>query len=106
MIRKTALVLFVLCLFSISVAAQSVTELMAQLSHPNPDVQGKAVDRLGELRDSRAVEPILQLLDSADGYLQLRCVTALEKLRDIRAIPRLIQLLEKTTDYSTRFSIS
>src|SRR6516225_3199936 len=106
MVHRTGLLLFTFFLLSIHLRAQSVTELIAQLSHTNSDVQGKAVEKLGELGDRRAVEPILQLLDSPDQFLRWRCITALEKLKDVRAIPPLIQLLDKATDYSNNFSIS
>lgn len=106
MLQRISRIVLAVFLLNIPLNAQSVTELIAQLSHANPDVQGKAVDRLGELGDPQAVEPILQLLDSPDQYLRSRCITALEKLRDVRAIPRLIPLLEKTADYSNSYWIS
>jgi HEAT repeat protein len=92
---------------SVEVPQSTTSELIAQLSHPNPQVQAKAVEQLGELGDRAAVEPILKLLvANSDRSLQWNIIRALEKLHDVRAIPGLILVLGTSDDYSSRFDAS
>lgn len=53
----------------------------------------QAAEGLGRLRDSRAVEPLLQALTDPDVLLQTKAIDALGKSGDKRAVPALLPFL-------------
>lgn len=72
-----------------------VDRLLATLRHPEPTRAGLAIDILAErLRESRAVEPLIALLASADDAAILKQTAhGLGLLGDRRAVPALARLL-------------
>ncbi len=54
-----------------------------------------AAERLGEIGDRRAVEPLIRALDLTDSPTQCAAIRALVKIGDRRAVEPLIELLEK-----------
>lgn len=53
----------------------------------------QAAEGLGQLRDPRAVEPLLQALTDPDVLLQAKAIDALGKIGDERAVPALFPFL-------------
>jgi len=60
-----------------------------------------AAKTLGELRATRAVEPLIQTLHDANSAVRYECVSALGELRDTRAVGALLLALQDT-DKSVR----
>ena len=54
-----------------------------------------AAKALKEIPDKRAVQPLIDLLDSNDDFLQQLCAEALGKIGDPRAIGPLKALIER-----------
>jgi len=71
-----------------------VEELILALSpaHP-PEVRRAAAASLGDLVDTRAVPPLMEILGEKEGEVRLAAVLALAKIADQRAVPRLLPLL-------------
>ena len=61
-----------------------------------------AADALGEEGDSRAVRPLMRVLNDPDSILRANAIRALAKIRDRRAIPSLVRFLGTLTEGATR----
>ena len=74
--------------------ARIVPALLQTLADESGDVRGLAAESLGQLRDLRAVEPLLALLDTdQDGEVRWQTAIALGHLGDKRALEPLIAAL-------------
>lgn len=70
-------------------------KLINALRHPVPANAATAAQILGNLRDPRAVEPMVEVLTrTRDPEVQEAVIRALGDLCDARAIPALIRVLE------------
>jgi HEAT repeat protein len=61
-------------------------------AHP-PGVRRVAAASLGDLVDTRAVPPLMEILGEKEGEVRLAAVLSLAKIADPRAAPRLLPLL-------------
>ncbi len=77
---------------------QIVSGYIAALSSAYWHTRMRAADKLGDLGDRRAVEPLLGLLKKSDD-LSVRVVVALGKLGDRRAVEPLLKLSKNSRDY-------
>lgn len=74
-----------------------VAKLIAALGHPEPLTRRRAAWILGELRDRRALAPLIAAVEgSADPDLLEGAVEALGKLGDERAVDALARLLRSS----------
>lgn len=85
---------------------QAVPALLDHLSdmEANPSVASAAARALGQLGDRRAVDPLLDALDSSDRELVYNAIEALGNLRAKKAVDRLLSKVDsdKTTFYQLR----
>jgi HEAT repeat protein len=74
----------------------AVEPLIQALKDKNPDIRWGATQALGDLKDERAVEPLIQtLMKDKDLEVQWTAAKALGKIGDKRAVEPLIQALKK-----------
>jgi hypothetical protein len=72
-----------------------VDSLIIALSHSDPATTVRAAWVLGRLRATKAVEPLLRLVESDTGiYRQFEAIEALGRIGDRRARPALTQFAE------------
>lgn len=64
----------------VKIGAPSVEPLIAELMNKNPKIRKLVIWTLGEIQDSRAVEPLTALLEDKDWAIRLAADKALEKL--------------------------
>ena len=76
-------------------------EVIQALHGPDDDTREEAARVLGELKDMRAVTPLLSALDDPNHYVRREAAKSLGRLGDERAIPALINAL-KDNDRSGR----
>ncbi len=76
-------------------------EVIQALQGPDDDTREEAARVLGELKDMRAVTPLLSALDDPNHYVRREAAKSLGRLGDERAIPALINAL-KDNDRSGR----
>ena len=83
-----------------------VDEVLALLRRTNnPDLIDACIKRLGELRDSRGIEPIVEALRRglyAKGYNLYTPINALGKIHDKRVIKPLIEALNYDDNWAVR----
>ncbi|MFA5398452.1 MAG: HEAT repeat domain-containing protein [Methanogenium sp.] len=65
---------------------------MGNLQSDNPSLRWGAAHSLGRMNDSRAIEPLIALLDDADWRVRFKAVWALGHLGDVRILPFLRRL--------------
>jgi HEAT repeat protein len=87
--RKTAVELVIRA--DIKEAADKLLEILRE---DDPHVYGVAATALSNFGDTRAVEPLIHLLENRD-FTNTQVVIALGKYRDIRSIPALLNVLSK-----------
>lgn len=84
--------------------SEVVAPLLVALANPDGYVRAGAAEALGDIRDHRAFEPLLQAAqnigsgrteDGENTEAQVQAVVALEKLGDRRALPMLVELLKR-----------
>ena len=72
-----------------------VERLIVALNHPEPETPMRAAWILGQLRDERAVEPLINLLGSTqDVYIARAVVEALDQI----GTPRALEVLSAVAD--------
>jgi len=76
-------------------------EVIQALHGPDDDTREEAARVLGELKDMRAVTPLLSALEDPNHYVRREAAKSLGRLGDERAIPALINAL-KDNDRSGR----
>lgn len=74
-----------------------VKHLIKQLKSSDPDIREDAAKRLGELRDRRAVLPLMQGLKDREHRVQIAAAEALGQIGDARAEEALIHCLKGET---------
>ena len=105
--RETATKVISFCMSSDHVVRRATIPLLMQipgpegtlalidlLRDPNATVQAEAADALGQLRTTRAVEPLRRLLRHPDETVALRAAEALGRMNDqsgIRLVARLVR---------------
>lgn len=77
----------------VSVRARAVRGLSAALGDEHREVQTSAIDSLGEIKDSAAVEPLIAALKRPDAKVRERAALALGEIRDPAAVEALIDRL-------------
>jgi|CZKF01.1.fsa_nt_gi HEAT repeat protein len=76
----------------VKMGAPAVDALVAAMKDPDADVRWEAANALGEIKDPRAVPPLLEALQAKD--LQWHAAYALGKIKDPRAVEPLIAALQ------------
>jgi len=76
-----------------------ISSFVQDLEDKDKDVRSKAADALGEIGDSRAVEPLVKALKDKESCVRHRAADALRKIHDTRAIDPLIKALEDNDSY-------
>ncbi|MCJ7632469.1 HEAT repeat domain-containing protein [Candidatus Bathyarchaeota archaeon] len=71
---------------------KNIEGLIKALKHENNNVRGNATNALGEVGDSRAVEPLIQILKNDYGNSQEACL-ALGKIRNRNIVEPFVQIL-------------
>ncbi len=67
--------------------------LIDKLHHANPVLRREAAQSLGELADSRALDPLLTILRDPDAEVRRKAATALGAFSESRAVAALIGAL-------------
>jgi hypothetical protein len=62
-------------------------------------IRGDAARALGEIGDTRAVEPLIQALRDTDNYVRREAADALGWIQDVRAVDPLIQSLKDEDEF-------
>ena len=68
----------------------------------DPQVRYTAAEALGNIKDSRAVDPLIQALKDEDNSVRYWSTVALGKINDVRAAESLIQTSKEDTDNYVR----
>ena len=80
---------------SVSSNCRSVESLILALKDGDTDVRKKAIEALGESKDSRAIEPLIAVLkDEKDTEVRTNAASILGELKDSRAVESLIITLK------------
>jgi LysM repeat protein len=75
----------------VKIGAPAVDRLISALYHRDPLVRGMAAEALGDIKDSRAVMPLVETLEKdEDALVQNSAAQALGKIGDPRAVEALI----------------
>ncbi len=103
-IRTTVLVLLLFFLLPViegprANAEDKVTKLVQKLQDKHPNARAKAAKELGNLRDARAVGPLINVLKDADSYVRGQAASSLGKLKDNRAVDPLSNTLKDDCTY-------
>ncbi len=77
-------------------SSASVEPLLSRLTDPNEDkrVRIEAVSAVGQTKDSRAVDPLIELLSHKEWELRARAALALSQIGDRRALPLIRAMLK------------
>jgi hypothetical protein len=79
----------------------AVGPLMDVLRSGNGDARERAASALGELRDKRAVEPLIEIMQTDDVYaVRTAAATALGQIKDARAVWVLVATLQMRDETS------
>lgn len=65
---------------------------LGNLQSDNPSLRWGAAHSLGRMNDSRAIEPLIALLNDPDWRVRFKAVWALGRLGDLRVLPFLSRL--------------
>jgi len=76
-----------------------VKDLIKALRHRDKDVRISAAMALGEIGDTRAVEPLIQALKDENWLVRRGVVVALGSIADARAVDPLVQALKDKVNY-------
>ena len=82
--------------------AGDVPGLIRLLNHRDPDVQWLAAEALGSLGD-RAIDPLVQALDSRHAAVRIGAVEALGAIRNPRAVGLLVDVMERDEAVEVRW---
>jgi len=74
---------------------RAVEPLVKALNHKNFDVRRGAAEALGDIGDTRAVEPLIAVVNNSFEYSTVRgeAIKALAKMGDTRAVRSLVTIL-------------
>jgi hypothetical protein len=81
-------------------APESFDAYLQALSNPDPSARQDAVDKLGRLKDSRAVNPLIKVLEDRDEKVRAMAVRSLALIGDEKAVEPLRKFAESTSDKS------
>lgn len=76
-----------------------VLQLIQRLDHQDTLFRAQAAEFLGELGDSRAVEPLVNALQDGESMVRANAAVALGRLGDIQALPALRELKQDQNRY-------
>jgi HEAT repeat protein len=76
----------------VKMGSPAVDALAAAMKDPDPDVRWNAANALGDIKDARAVEPLIEALQVKD--LQFHAARSLGEIKDPRAVEPLIAALK------------
>ena len=79
----------------VRIGKESVDCLLPLVDTPDPDVRKFIVDILGDIKDARAVLPLVKRLEDADENIRVAAAEALGKIRDPRAVDALLACLSR-----------
>jgi HEAT repeat protein len=68
------------------------------LNEPDANMSKIAAEKLGDLGDSRAVEPLIKTMQTRTPMIAAACALALGNLKDKRAVSHLISALKTSSD--------
>ena len=83
-----------------SAVPENLEGYLQALSNPDPGERQNAVDKLGRLKDSRAVEPLIKILEDKDENVRAMAVRSLALIGDVKAVEPLRKFAESTSDKS------
>ena len=96
--RKTARIILFAGLLAMGTAgygqADNVTHEFANLKDPDSSIRAAAARVLGEMKDRRAVPPLIAALRDGDAEVRAAVIEALAELKDPRAVEPLISALK------------
>lgn len=81
------------------IAKNSVPIFISALTSNDPGVRSSAAEVLGEIKDDRAIEPLIAALEDEVNYVREEAVKALEIFEDKRAVEPLIIALRFNDSY-------
>jgi HEAT repeat protein len=89
------------------IGGPAIDVLIAMLSDRHAEVHGEAANRLGELREKKAVEPLIEMLKNDKNSYQRACAAqALGKLGDTKAIQPLKALFKTEKEEKPKFDVA
>jgi len=80
----------------------TLQRLKLQLMFDNPEMRIRAARKLGEIKDTRAIKPLIAALKERNCAVRLEAAEALGKIGDVRAAEPLIMSLLKDSDPNVR----
>ena len=80
-------------------AVDGVGKLILKLQDVHPKTRARAAKELGDLKDARAVAPLINILKDHDSYVRGQSARSLGKLKDNRAVDPLIIALKDDCTY-------
>jgi HEAT repeat protein len=86
-------------------AGTNVDDFVAALNDKSPKVRRSAAEKLGELEDARAVEPLTRALTDGDADVRLSIALALGMIGDASATASLNYALNDEQDEAVRGAI-
>lgn len=92
------MILVVLAALVVPAVADEVDDLILDLKYGAPDVRERAALALGDIGDPRAVDPLIEILDSGCPLdVSEAAIIALGEIGDPRAVEPLLPLLQSST---------
>ena len=89
----------------VKMGSPAVDALAAAMKDPDADVRWQAANALGDIKDTRAVEPLIEALQVKD--LQWHAALSLGKIKDPRAVEPLIAALnDKDPEFREQVALS
>jgi HEAT repeat protein len=85
---------FIASLGRIGKAPADLSPVLKGLKAKRQDCRWRTATALGEMKDPRAVDALLEALGSNDGFLRSHAASALGQIADRRAVSPLIQILQ------------
>ncbi|MFL5733823.1 MAG: HEAT repeat domain-containing protein [Chloroflexia bacterium] len=83
----------------VAMGSQAVLPLIGTLGDENDTIRYYVVGALGDIRDPRAVEPLIQTaLNDEDEEVRSRAIEALVEIGDVRAVDPLLHLLQNSQE--------
>lgn len=70
-----------------------IVPMIGALRHPLPAIRSAAAETLGDLREKRAVEPLISIIHDTDDTFRFAAVETLGRIGDTRAIEPLVNIL-------------
>lgn len=74
-----------------TIEQDEIKDLTRDLENPDPDIREQTVIKLGDLRSSRALTPLIRVLGDKEADIRRQAVTSLSRIGDIRAVEYITQ---------------